>query len=295
MKPAPFAYVRPASVAEALEALAAHPDAKVLAGGQSLVPLLSMRLASPSVLVDVNGLTELATVTAGTDGVTVGALARHAAVEADPEAERVQPLLGRALRLVAHPTIRNRGTTVGSVVHADPAAEMPMVLRLLGGHLTVASAAGRRDIPADELFAGPMETTLRHDELALAAFFPALAEDAGVAIDEVSRRQGDYAVCGVAAHVTVAGHRPTSVRAGYVSSADVPTVVDLTERLADGVTDSALGDAAELALTRLDPADDVHATASYRRHLVRVLTARVVRTALDEAVQRSRARERVTP
>ena len=127
MKPAPFEYVRPASVADALEALASHPDAKVLAGGQSLVPLLSMRLAAPSVLVDINGLAELATIETDPDpvsgGVRVGALARHAEVEAHAEARSVQPLLSQALRLVAHPTIRNRGTTVGSIVHADAAAE----------------------------------------------------------------------------------------------------------------------------------------------------------------------------
>src|SRR5690349_4438014 len=142
VKPAPFEYVRPASVADALEALAVHPDAKVLAGGQSLVPLLSMRLAAPSVLVDINGIDELATIDTDPDpatgGVRVGALARHADVEAHEGAREVQPLLSLALSHVAHPTIRNRGTTVGSIVHADAAAEMPMVLLLLGGHVTAA-------------------------------------------------------------------------------------------------------------------------------------------------------------
>lgn len=297
MKPAPFEYVRPASVADALEALAAHPDAKVLAGGQSLLPLLSMRLAAPSVLVDVNGLDELATIEADPDpvtgGVRVGALARHAEVEAHAGARAAQPLLSMALRNVAHPTIRNRGTTVGSIVHADAAAEMPMVLLLLDGHLTVASTSGRRDVPAGELFVGPLETSLRHDELALAATFPVLPTGAGVAIDEVSRRHGDYALCAVAAQVALDGDAISGVRAGYVSVADVPTVVDLTEELTGGLTDASLARAAQHALDRLDPAADVHATAAYRAQLVRTLTARVVRAAHADAVRRSQGREKV--
>ena len=154
MKPAPFEFARPASLQEALEVLAANPGAKVLAGGQSLIPLLSMRLAAPDMLVDINGIPELASVRSDDDGVRVGALARHAEVEADPDARRVQPLLSRALRMVAHPTLRNRGTTVGSVVHADAAAEMPAVLALLGGTVTAASTAGTREIAADERFVG---------------------------------------------------------------------------------------------------------------------------------------------
>jgi len=289
VKPAPFEYVRPASVADALEALAAYPDAKVLAGGQSLVPLLSMRLAAPSVLVDINGLSELTSITVDDGGVRVGALARHADVEAHAEARRAQPLVSRALRLVAHPTIRNRGTTVGSIVHADAAAEMPMVLLLLGGHVSAASEQGRRDVPAAELFVGPLETSLRHDELAVEAFFPALAADSGVAIDEVSRRHGDYALCAVAAQVSVRDGSVAEVRAGYVSVADVPTVVDLTEPLAGGLSEQALAEAADVALEQLDPADDVHATAAYRTRLVRTLTARVVTAAHAEAEAGSRS------
>ena len=163
-----FRSARPASLAEALEVLAATPDAKVLAGGQSLVPLLSMRLAAPGTLVDINGIPGLAYVRSGDDGVRVGALARHADVEADPEARRVQPLLSKALRMVAHPTIRNRGTTVGSVVHADAAAEMPAVLALLGGTVTAASTGGTREVGAADLFVGPLESSLRHDEIATA-------------------------------------------------------------------------------------------------------------------------------
>ncbi|WP_109510469.1 FAD binding domain-containing protein [Nocardioides speluncae] len=294
MKPSPFEFLRPATLAEALEALAGNPHAKVLAGGQSLIPLLSMRLAAPEMLVDINGLDELAYVRASTDGVRVGALARHAEVQADADAERVQPLLAQALALVAHPTIRNRGTTVGSIVHADASAEMPVVLSLLSGSLTVASAASTRTIPASELYAGPMESTLQQGEIATEAFFPALAPGAGVAFDEIARRHGDYALCGVAAVVTVDDARKVeSVRCGYLSVCEVPTVLDLSEVFASGaVGDAALAAAGELALGSLEPEADIHASADYRAQLVRVLTARVVRAAYDDAVDRSDRRVR---
>jgi 2-furoyl-CoA dehydrogenase FAD binding subunit len=263
VKPAPFDYVRPGSLDDAIAALAGDPGAKVLAGGQSLVPLLSMRLAAPSRLVDINGLPGLAGIEAGPDGVRIGALARHADVLASDDVRRVQPLVSLALANVAHETIRNRGTTVGSIVHADAAAEMPVVLRLLGGSVDVVGPSGSRTIEADDLYVGPLESSLHHDEIAVSAFFPALARGAGVAFDEIARRHGDYALCGVAALVT-----GESVKAGYLSVCEVPTVVNLT-----GVADADLG---EVALEQLDPGDDIHATADYRSQLVRVLTARVV-------------------
>ena len=273
MKPAPFAYLRPQSLPEALAALAGEPNAKVLAGGQSLVPLLSMRLAAPSLLVDINGLPGLADIRVTGEGVRLGALARHADVLASAEARRVQPLLAMALENVAHATIRNRGTTVGSIVHADAAAEMPVVLKLLGGSVEVASVRGTRTIHADDLYVGPLESSLAHDEVAVSAYFPALPAGAGVAFEEIARRHGDYALCGVAALVD-----GDTVRAGYLSVNDVPTVVDLT-----GVP---LADTGEAALEQLEPADDIHATAAYRAQLVRVLTERVVRAAHDDAVTR---------
>ena len=263
MKPAPFAYVRPGSLADALTALAGDPGAKVLAGGQSLVPLLSMRLAAPTTLVDINGLPELDTVTATDEGVRIGALARHSDVLASDDVRRVQPLVSLALSHVAHATIRNRGTTVGSLVHADAAAEMPVVLTLLGGSVDVAGPNGTRTIPAAELYVGPLETSLRQDEIATSAFFPALPEGGRVAFEEVARRHGDYALVGVAA-VAEGG----SVRAGFVSVSDTPVVVDLSGVAAD--------DAGDVALEHLDPATDIHATADYRAQLVRVLTAKVV-------------------
>jgi carbon-monoxide dehydrogenase medium subunit len=240
-----------------------------------------MRLASPSTLVDINALPDLDQITVDDAGVHVGALARHADVLASPDVRRVQPLVSLALSHVAHATIRNRGTTVGSIVHADAAAEMPMVLTLLGGSVTVASASGTRTIPASELYAGPMESTLHHDEIALGASFPALADGEGVAFEEITRRHGDYALAGVGAVVRVDGDRVVSARVGYLSVCDVPTVVDVTGAL------EPEGRAAEVALERLTPDDDIHATAAYRSHLVRVLTGRVLRSAYDDARARS--------
>ena len=288
MKPAPFDYLRPGSLAEATAALAEEPNAKVLAGGQSLVPLLSMRLAAPSMLVDINGLPDLSDIEVTGDGVRIGALARHADVLASGDVRRVQPLVSMALANVAHATIRNRGTTVGSIVHADAAAEMPAVLLLLGGSVEVQSGTGTRTIDAADLFVGPLETSLRHDEIAVSAFFPALEERAGVAFEEVARRHGDYALCGVAATVRVAGDDIVEARVGYLSVNEVPTVVDLTAALAPGLDDATLAEAAELALGSLEPAADIHATSAYREQLVRVLTARVLRSAHDDALARAR-------
>ncbi len=289
MKPAPFDYLRPGSLAEATTALAGEPNAKVLAGGQSLIPLLSMRLAAPTLLVDINGLPDLAGIEVTDAGVRVGALARHADVLASAEVRRVQPLVSLALAHVAHATIRNRGTTVGSIVHADAAAEMPVVLTLLGGSVDAESSAGRRTVAAADLFLGPLETSLRHDEVAVSAWFPALDPGAGVGFEEVARRHGDYAMCGVAAVVHVEDETVTRAHAGYVSVGEVPVVVDLTPAFADGSGDPAYVRAGELALDSLDPVEDLHATAAYRAQLVRVLTARVLRAAHQDARARAGA------
>jgi carbon-monoxide dehydrogenase medium subunit len=169
---------------------------------------------------------------------------------------------------VAHIPIRNRGTVVGSLCHADAAAEMPMVLSLLGGSVDVASVRGTRTIPADELYAGPLESTLAADELAVSAYVPALAQGEGVAFEEIARRHGDYALVGVAAHVS-----PERVRLGYLSVSDTPTVVDVTGE----------HDPVAAALAVLEPVDDIHATADYRAHLVRVLSERVLASAQEMA------------
>ena len=275
MKPAPFDYRRPGTLPDALAALAGTPGAKVLAGGQSLVPLLSMRLAAPAMLVDINGLPDLDHVNVTADGVRVGALARHSDVLADEAAGESQPLLALALSNVAHATIRNRGTTVGSIVHADAAAEMPVVLALLGGSVTVSSVRGSRTIPAGELFAGPLESSLARDENATEAFIPALQPGEGVGFAEIARRHGDYALVGVAGLVRVDGDDVVEARLGFLSVNDVPTVVDVS-----GLTPE---DAVERVLTDLEPADDIHATAAYRTQLVRVLTRKVLDAATADA------------
>ena len=164
------------------------------------------------------------------------------------------------------------------------------MLCVLDGRVTTVSVSGSRTIRADALYAGPLESTVQHDEIAVEAFFPALAPGEGVAFEELARRHGDYALCGVAAVVRVAGGRVVAARAGYLSVADVPTVVDLAVPLAEEVADSTLAAAGDLALEQLDPADDLHATAAYRAQLVRVLTARALRTAYDDALGREAAR-----
>jgi len=287
VKPRPLGYARPESVAEALAALAAPGvEAKVLAGGQSLVPLMSLRLAAPDLLVDINRLAELSYVRVGDGQVRVGALARHAEVLASPAAAAAQPLLRKALGFVAHPAIRNRGTAVGSIVHADPAGEMPAVLALLDGTVCVASSAGTRSIPAGEFFLGPLESALQPGELATEVQFPVLPRPAtGSGFTEISRRRGDYAVCGVAAMAWLhPDGRIGGAKAAYLSMAPCPVVLDLTEAVAGGVADAtSFPAAASLARSRLKPESDIHATARYRRQLAGVLTERALVQALAEA------------
>jgi aerobic carbon-monoxide dehydrogenase medium subunit len=287
VKPPPFDHHAPETVEETLEVLGrTAEDAKVLAGGQSLIPLLNMRLAAPRHLVDINRVAALDTLEVTGEGVRVGALARHARVERSAEAASVQPLLRAALRHVAHPVIRNRGTVVGSLAHADPAAELPAVLALLAGTVEAASAAGRRTIAAADFFAGPLESSLRPGELAVAAFFPALPVRTGAAFAEVARRHGDYAMAGAAALVAVdEDQRVSSAKVAYLSVAPTPVVLDLTETL--GRRPPVTCDwaaAAAYARDRLDTDEDIHASAAYRRHLAGVLTERVLRTAAQEAL-----------
>lgn len=292
MKPSPFIYHRPETLEEALAVLAdVGAQGKVLAGGQSLLPILSMRLAAPAHLVDVNRLTELAYVRSGPDGVRVGALARHARVEKDDGAATVQPLLRQALRLVAHPTIRNRGTSVGSLVHADPSGELTAVLALTGGSVTVASLRGTREVPVADFFLGPLESAVRGGELAVEARFPAFPPRTGTAFLELARRHGDYAMCGVAAAVTLAADGSVQqARAAYISVSPVPVVVDVTaaappgpERYDDPAAWSQAGD---IALPHLEPEADIHAGVEYRSSLVRALSARALARACAAAALR---------
>ena len=286
MKPPAFTYHRPATVDEAVQILAAHADEgpKVLAGGQSLVPLMSMRLSAPGHLVDIIHLPGLDTVEVTPDGVRVGALARHARVEHDRAAHAALPLLRQALSQVAHPTIRNRGTTVGSLVHGDPAAEMTAVLALLGGEVELVGPHGTRRVAAGEFFVGPMETAHADDEVAVAATFLRPPAGSGSAFVELARRHGDYALCGVAAVVTVDPDLAvTGARVGLISVGPGPVVVDLGPAIvaAGGSVDPIR--TAELLDAAIDPEGDIHGTAAYRRHLAHVLTARAVRQAHDDA------------
>ncbi|MCC5577632.1 MULTISPECIES: FAD binding domain-containing protein [Microtetraspora] len=287
MKPPPFDYHAPVSVDEALEALAeAGPHGKVLAGGQSLIPLLNMRLVAPSQLVDINRVGELDTLTADAGGVRVGALARHATVERSAEAAAVQPLLRQALALVAHPVIRNRGTVVGSLVHADPSAEMPAALALLGGSVRLARLGGEREVAAADFFIGPMESAIEPGELAVSAFFPALPPRSGTAFREVARRHGDYAVAGMAALVTLDEDlRIVSARVACVSVGPGPVVVDVSDACGRRPAASVPWDAVTAAVRdRIDPDEDIHATAEYRRHLTGVLAERALKDAARNAV-----------
>jgi CO/xanthine dehydrogenase FAD-binding subunit len=290
MKPPPFVYHRPTSVEEATRLLAALGDeAKVVAGGQSLVPLLNFRLAAPAHLVDINGITGLDGLDRADGAVDVGATVRHSRLLREREVAAAHPLLVEATGWIAHPVIRNRGTVCGSLAHADPAAELPAVLALLGGGVeAVAWRSGSlmaRRLPAAELFAGPLQTTLEVDELVVAASFPTLAPGTGWAVDELARRHGDYALAGVVLTVTVDGDgKPASGRAAYLSCAPTPVVVDIGPALRGG-GDAGLATVYDLVASSLDPTDDIHATAAYRRHLAATLTVRAV----DRALARARA------
>jgi aerobic carbon-monoxide dehydrogenase medium subunit len=291
VKPPPFTYHRPGTTAEAVEMLADlgrdERGAKVLAGGQSLVPLMSMRLAAPGHLVDVNHVADLDAVTVDGAGVRVGALARHARVERDQAAHTAVPLLRQALSQVAHPAIRNRGTTVGSLVHADPSAEMTAVLALLGGSVELLGPTGRRTVAADQFFLGPMESATRSDELAVAATFPRPAPATGSAFLELARRHGDYALCGVGVLVTVdPDHAITAVRAGLISVGPVPVVADLTQAVARTRRTVDGPRLRELLDEVIEPEADIHATAEYRRRLAHVLAERAVAAAYDDAMAR---------
>jgi aerobic carbon-monoxide dehydrogenase medium subunit len=277
VKPPAFTYHRPRSLDETLDVLASLGErGKVLAGGQSLVPLMSMRLSSPEQLVDVNHVPDLGGVVVDADVVRIGALARHSDVEHHEAAYDAIPLLRQALRHVAHPTIRNRGTTVGSLVHGDPAAEMPAVLALLDGWVTLRTVSGSRDVAAADFFTGPMETAVRAGELAVSATFRRPPRGTRSAFVEVARRKGDYAVCGVGAVVTGG-----LVRVALVSVGDGPVLVDVSAAYDGSAFDP---DAArDLVDAVIEPEGDIHASADYRRHLAHVLVARAVREARTEA------------
>ncbi len=287
MKPSPFVHHAPRSLAEATATLdELGSDAKVLAGGQSLVPILNMRLAAPADLVDINRITGLDGIEVTDDHVRIGALVRHAQLERHDGAHAALPLLRQALRHVAHPAVRNRGTTVGSLAHADPSGEMTAVLALTDGHVEVADARGTRTVAARDFFLGPMESALADTELATRAWFGRFPTGTGTAFAESARRSGDYAIAGVAAAVTVADGAITAARASFVSVTLTPDVLDLSEILAGQPVKAAHWDAVvELTREHVEPESDIHATADYRRHLTGVLTRRVLREAAANATE----------
>lgn len=276
MKPAPFVHHAPLTVEEAVTVLAevAH-DGKVLAGGQSLIPILNMRLASPGHLVDINRVAGLDGIEVTDDHVRVGALVRHTALERSGQAYAALPLLRQALVHVAHPVIRNRGTAVGSIAHADAAGELPAVLALCEGVVEAVRASGTREITVPDFFLGALETSLGADELATAVRFRRLEAGTGTAFTESARRHGDYALAGVAAAVTVHDGVVTRARASFVSVTDVPSVLDLTDLLKG--SEPVLADwaaAADAVREYVQPDSDIHASADYRRMLVGELSRR---------------------
>lgn len=279
MKPSRFQYVRPASIPEAVVALQ-RSNSKVLAGGQSLTPLLSMRLAAPEVLVDINGLTELAGIEVRGSELWIGAIARHQEVLTHPLVGAHVPLLQQALTHVAHPVIRNRGTSVGSIAHADPAGELTAVAALLGARLHVASAQGVRDIPAKEFFVGPLESSLLHGEFVTGVSFPIFESSWGSSCVEIARRHGDYALAGVCALVHVDGGLITSATIAIFSVAGTPVVIDVI----DVCDESEKLDQKVQSL--IEPDTDIHATAEYRRQLVKTLVVQALTEARSNAESR---------
>lgn len=290
MKPAPLTLHRPRSLDEALTLLVELPDAKVVGGGQSLIPALSMRLLAPAHLVDLTGIDAddsasraLREISVTGDGVRVGALVTHATLEHDDAARTALPILSEALHWVAHPAIRNRGTTVGSIVHADPSGEMPAICALTEGTVTLASTRGVREVPVGEFIIGAMESSIEPDEVAIAATFGTFGPHWRTAFTEFARRSGDYALAGVGVAVEVDGPAVGRARASFVSVTDGVGVLDLTEALAGvAVADLASrNDAVRQAVaSAIDPVDDIHASADYRRMLAGVLTTRALATAL---------------
>jgi carbon-monoxide dehydrogenase medium subunit len=286
VKPVDFYLHQPATVDAAVALLARHgDDAKVLAGGQSLVPLLNFRLARPEHVVDIGRVPGLAGLRRTPAGLEVGAMVRQARAERSPEVAADCPLLAAALPHVAHPPIRARGTVGGSLAHADPAAELPSVAVALDATFAAVSVRGRREIAARDFFGGYLTTALLPDELLVSVCFPAPAAGTGAAFHEVSRRRGDFAIAGAAAQVTVAGGVIAQARICLSGVASVPFRCAGSEQVLAGTRadPATLRAAAQAALDRLDPAGDLHATAAYRQHVAGVVLRRAVAEAYGRA------------
>ncbi len=289
MKPPPFEYHAPASTTEALDLLGQFgSDAKVLAGGQSLVPLLNLRLARPAHLIDINGLeSEIGQVGTNNGGLAIGAMTRQRTAERSAVIAERCPLLAEALPLIGHIQIRNRGTIGGSLAHADPASELPAVAMVLGAELVARSKSrGERVIKAADFFVSFLTTALEPDELLVEVRLPGWPTGAGWSYQEISRRHGDFAMVGAACLVRLNGDGTIGeARLSYTGAAPAPVRARDAEQSLAGQQPSgdAFAEAAEQAAKVLDPVSDVHAPAAYRLHVAKVLTRRALQTAVSRA------------
>jgi len=288
VKPASFEYFRPRSLDEALSLLAEHGgDAKPLAGGQSLIPAMNFRLATPSVLVDLNEIRELSYINDAAGDVRIGGMTRQRTVERSTLISQHVPLIAETMPHIAHPAIRNRGTIAGSLAHADPAAELPAVMLALEATLVVSSKSETREVPADDFFVGLFSTAVRPGELLTEIRIPPPAGRSGFAFQEISRRHGDFALVGVAAAVQLDGQgRCAQARVALLSVGDRPMLARQAATALAGQPPSAesIRAAADAAATRdIDPSSDIHASARYRRQLANVLTRRALERAFERA------------
>ena len=285
MKAAAFAYARATSVAHALELLTAHGEtAKVLSGGQSLLPAMNLRLISPEFIVDIGDLAELRGVTVKGSILTIGALTRHADLLRSPEIAAGAPLLTEAVAHIAHPAIRNRGTIGGSLVHADPASELPACMLTLGATIIARGPGGERRIPATEFFTGIYETALAPQELLVAVELPAAAKGVTHFFHEFARRHGDYAIAGLAAQAVVREGRFADLRLGLFAVGDRPVLAGCGRKLVDvAITADLLSEVQSGLDEELDPLQDHEATSAMRRHLAKVLLARCVSSLLGRS------------
>ena len=269
MKPAPFDYHRATSVEDATTLLSELDDAKILAGGQSLIPLMNFRLSTPAHLIDISNLSELNKIKVDDRSVRIGAAVTHTTLLNTNQVASELPLLVDAEKFVAHEVIRNRGTVCGSLAHADPAGEMTAVIRVLDGAVRASSAEGERVIQAVDLFDGPLQSSLTETEVIVEAIFPKLGRNSASAFREVARRHGDYAVAGAVSVVDYDDARSIeSARTAFLSVGPVPILISFDELLIEAKTSDIEHDEIyEFVSSQLNPQDDVHASADYRRHL----------------------------
>jgi carbon-monoxide dehydrogenase medium subunit len=282
VKPSPLRLERPRSLEEALALLAEYgDDAKLLAGGQSLVPLLNFRLAAPAVLVDLNQIPALAMIDIADGAARVGALCRQRDLERDVAAPAACPLLQLALPYIGHAATRNRGTVGGSIAHADAAAELPLLLQTLAGEVEVTGPSGARLVSADEFFVSHLTTCLEPDEIVTEVRFPVMGAPWGAGFAEVAPRHGDYAVCAVACALRLEGGAVAEARLGAGAVADRPLRLPGAESALVGsrCEPEALAAAAAAARKAVEPSDGLHASAEYRRHLTGVLVSRAAQRA----------------